>query len=326
MRIILATLLIAGTAWSQPASQQAGWYIGMEFGRAVPARMSLLWSHDDIPVACDHWLGSTLDLYDTKNCAPESRVKYVGPDFRLLPDVVPGLYAGYAHRLVRLELQYYHREHSGYAAQGLSSRAGSSALGYNTDEYYKWGDEEYGWSMERTSDVWAHHIFFNAYHDFSVEILGPISPYVGVGAGYAFTHIYHLGVWQRRLDREKLEEIGIMPELAESLAGTLSATSFSGDLYDGGFAYQYMVGVNWATSHNVQVGLAASIVDIPGELEDWDFYDRIRGHPATPAPEYETDETGRPDRQGLIDRPIRYGVEAYEWRATKISVTLKSYL
>ncbi len=304
----LVLVLVGGLAASRPAV--AGWYVGMDNILFRPYDGRMLWSHTDLPLECDQWFPGHLELNDS-HCRPKSDIYVNHPESFHSNSLFHGLHAGYRWSHFRLELEYYFREHHAYERMAPFHRAGThiDVLGYD-DEDHPWRrglSQELYFSVERIAEVWAHCSFLNVYYNFE-GLPGPLLPYVGMGAGWAYQHVYYWGLLQRSHDEEAIESLG-EPAAA---AGTLTMTY--NDLYDHNWAYQFVLGMDWNMRPKVQLGLKVGLMDIPGEFSDSASFRLLRSHESLREP------GARPE----YEEPIQYTLQLNEWRTWRFALNVKA--
>ena len=179
---------MAMPALAEKDGYSQGWYIGLDNLYFLSYDARVLWSHTDLPLECDQWFPGHLELSDGR-CRPSDKVFVDPPQNFHSNGLLPGLHAGRAWDHLRVELEYFFREHHGYEGVAPFYRSGPylNLLGYDeTDEWLHGRSKEFRFSAERIAEVWAHCGFFNIYYDFR-ELGGSLVPYVGAGAGYAYS-------------------------------------------------------------------------------------------------------------------------------------------
>lgn len=277
IKLIFLLMLIASPAyaglffWHEKAEDRKGWYLGMETILYSPYDMAVLWSHGDWPLECDQFVSNPMP-YDPLKCR-DQRVAYSDHPIHVQSDILfPGIHLGRAWKNTRLELEYYFREHNSYNNLPHFSRAGSFVEEIDPEEYYNFHrSKEFRTGYERLTEVWGQFFFLNAYYDFR-GLLGPIVPYVGLGGGFVYQHIYYLTYLQRTFDLEALAELGLNPEWA----GTI--TQVEGNRYDENWAWQRTIGIDAEIRDRTYLGIKISRINIRGYLKTSGLFELLRGH------------------------------------------------
>ena len=306
MRLMWALMLAAGPT-------HAGWYIGMDNILFAPYDARVLWSHTDLPLECDQWFPGHLELYDGR-CRPKDDIYIDPPENFHSNSLFHGIHGGYGWNHLRLELEYFFREHHGYEGPAPFNRSGTYldpldyvVYDYAEDPWLHGESKEFYFTAERVAEVWAHCGFVNIYYDLG-GFTGPLVPYVGAGAGWTYQHVYYWGILQRNYDPEVIASLGEPPEAA----GTITVDY--DDLYDHNWAYQFVAGLDWNMRPGMQLGLKMGMMDIPGEFKDSASFWLLRSHGSHlepgPRPEYET--------------PIQYTLRLHEWRTWRVALNLKA--
>ena len=304
MRVIGIILLSAYPV----CADQDRWYIGMDNILFMAYTASVGWSHTDLPLECDQWFPGHLELHEGK-CRPHRNIHIDPPENFHSNSLFPGLHVGHARNSLRLELEYFFREHHGYEGVAPFNRSGSflDIFDYNeTDPWLHGNSQEFYFSAERIAEVWTHCGFLNVYYD--VRRTKSLVPYVGAGFGWAYQHVYYWGLVMRSNNREALKDLG---EPADA-AGTL--TLDYDDLYDQHWAYQVAFGLDWKMRPGVKLGMKMVQMDIPGEFKDSASFLLLRSHGSHlnpgPRPEWED--------------PIQYTLRLYEWKTWRFALNLKA--
>ena len=173
----------------------------------------------------------------------------------------------------RFEVEYFFRT-SGYDRFSPATGANSVALGKLDGELVR--AEEY------VGDLNTHGVFANLLFDFANA--GPVTPFLGVGAGAGRTQMDYGSVWARNPDPEQIRSgAGLdIPDYAgfrQALAST--TTTYHGELTDLLFAWQALAGLDFALSSSVTLGVTLRYTDFARfEVEEPDGWDQLRSHPS----------------------------------------------
>lgn len=106
------------------AEERSGWYLGMDNYYFPSYDARVLWSHTDLPLECDQWFPGHLEMNDFR-CRPSDEVFVDPPQNFHSNGLMPGLHAGYQWSHLRLEVEYFFREHHGYEGVAPFYRSGS---------------------------------------------------------------------------------------------------------------------------------------------------------------------------------------------------------
>ena len=171
----------------------------------------------------------------------------------------------------RFELEYFFRA-SGYDRFAPATGANEVALGKFDGELVR--AEEY------VGEVNTHGVFANLLFDFANP--GPLTPFLGLGAGAGRTQADYGSVWARNPDPEQIRSgAGLdLPDyrgFREALAAT--TTTYHGELTDLLFAWQALAGFDLDLSSSVTLGLTLRYLDFARfEVEEPDGWDQLRSH------------------------------------------------
>ena len=225
--VLIAAMFLAATAHAKGGIE--GWYGGLDLGLAAPRDLDIRGTSDDVPTNCDHHLGQATvngqDLplpLDDPRCA--RGLEGWKTSFNLDNGPLVGLNAGYAWRGLRLEAEYFYRQHGGdYSGSEITS-----------------GDKqpEFIQSGERISDFRGHQFFGNAYYDFR-DTGSKLIPYIGGGIGLMLARMDYSSRYLRNHDENVLRSLGRNP----NAAGALSSSD--GVLSDTLCGYQLMMGADY---------------------------------------------------------------------------------
>lgn len=171
----------------------------------------------------------------------------------------------------RFELEYFFRT-SGYDRFAPATGANEVALGKLDGELVR--AEEY------VGDMNTHGVFANFLFDFTNA--GPLTPFLGLGAGAGRTQVDYGSVWARNPDPAQIRsgadlDIPDYRGFREALAAT--TTTYHGELTDFLFAWQALAGLDLDLSPSVTLGLTVRYLDFAGfEVEEPDGWDQLRSH------------------------------------------------
>ena len=176
----LGLSLLGPAAPARGQTDQDGFYVGLEVGRANASTLTSVVTGVNHPTRCDRLLypASTSPPASDEACRASTPTAILRNAFNPGGGVVSGLLFGYRADRVRGEVEYLTR------SQGPAT----AAVGATTDVALQGKDTE--WSDDQPPREWirdyaAHQIFANAYYDFPNE--SPWTPYVGGGLGVAIT-------------------------------------------------------------------------------------------------------------------------------------------
>ena len=200
---------------------------------------------------------------------------------------------------VRVELEYFYRD-SGYDETAPVASGGGSVLAKIGGELEV--------AEESIGSIVSHNLFGNLYYDFKSQ--GRFTPYIGIGAGFGFTEIDYGGVFARNLDPSAITSVGDLAN-ADQVRSTLAGTTTTERevLRDALFGYQLLVGVDYALSEKLSLGVKGRWVDFNSFSDDRNEWDRLRSHPSNLR----------------LDggEPVTYGIKTDDIRMIGVSLNLK---
>ena len=168
-------------------------------------------------------------------------------------------------------------------------------------------------AVDRIGSITSHNLFVNFYLDF---INGSrFTPYVGFGAGVGITRMDHGLLWVRNSDPRRITSVaGYLPEdrqddlrtLQNNLAST--ASSNQTELSDSLFGYQAILGIDYALTDSVSIGLKGRHT-VFRSFEDSSGLDRLRGHISS----------------NKLDgsEPVTYRIKTDDMKMSAIGISLK---
>lgn len=171
----------------------------------------------------------------------------------------------------RVEVEYFFRT-SGYDRFAPVTGANSVALGKFDGELVR--------AEERIGDLNTHGAFVNLLFDFANA--GPVTPFLGLGAGAGRTQMDYGSVWARNPDPAQIGsgaglDIPDYEGFRQALAAT--TTTYHGELTDRLFGWQALAGLDLSLSSSVTLGLTLRYLDFARfEVEEPDGWDQLRSH------------------------------------------------
>ena len=273
------------TAWMAGSVQAGGLYVsgelGMNFGKSLDTD-----GHDtDRPSVCDEYINPMFATvtqtpgYEDYNCTGPNRGSdsVWENDFGSAEGVLFGTALGYyiGGSRFRVEVEYFYRNID-YDKASEITVGGGQVLSKVVQEIVR--------AEERVGDLDSHNVFANLYMDFANS--SRFTPYVGFGVGAGFTGLEYNGVFARDLEPARIttgnapEGGQALPNAAQiqaNLAGT--TTTESEELRDTLFGYQVIVGVDYALTESLLLGVKARWVNFDS-FSDKDEWDQLRSHPS----------------------------------------------
>ena len=267
----LGLSLLGSAAAARGQTDQDGFYVGLEVGRANASTLTSVVTGVNHPTRCDRLLypASTSPPASDEACRASTPTAILRNAFNPGGGVVSGLLFGYRADRVRVEVEYLTR------SQGPAT----AAVGATTDVALQGKDTE--WSDDQPPREWirdyaAHQIFANAYYDFPNE--SPWTPYVGGGLGVAITTLNYANQFIRKPDAEYLR-IDFEPDWPDAAkraaAGTLS--SLDTTVRQEAFGFQVLAGADYALTEHTSVGVTGRWAQF-GHITDEATWDLIRSH------------------------------------------------
>ena len=271
--------VIAGPAYAE------GFYVsgelGMNFGESLDTD-----GHDtDRASVCDEYINpqfmtvNNTPGYTKNNCTGPDRGSdsVWGNDFGSDEGVLFGTAIGYhvGDSRFRVELEYFYRD-TDYDEASEITVGGGQVLSKVVQEIVR--------AEERIGDVSSHNLFANLYVDFANN--SKFTPYLGVGVGFGFTDLEYNGVFARDIDPANIttgsapdggQALPNAAQIQQNIAGT--TTTESEELDDTLFGYQLMVGVDYALTESLMLGVKGRWVSYDS-FKDKDEWDQLRSHPS----------------------------------------------
>ena len=267
----LGLSLLGSAAAARGQTDQDGFYVGIEVGRANASTLTSVVTGVNHPTRCDRLLypASTSPPASDEACRASTPTAILRNAFNPGGGVVSGLLFGYRADRVRVEVEYLTR------SQGPAT----AAVGATTDVALQGKDTE--WSDDQPPREWirdyaAHQIFANAYYDFPNE--SPWTPYVGGGLGVAITTLNYANQFIRKPDAEylRIDFETDWPDAAKpAAAGTLS--SLDTTVRQEAFGFQVLAGADYALTEHTSVGVTGRWAQF-GHITDEATWDLIRSH------------------------------------------------
>ena len=267
----LGLSLLGPAAPARGQTDQDGFYVGLEVGRANASTLTSVVTGVNHPTRCDRLLypASTSPPASDEACRASTPTAILDNAFNPGGGVVSGLLFGYRADRVRVEVEYLTR------SQGPAT----AAVGATTNAVLQGKDTE--WSDDQPPREWirgyaAHQIFANVYYDFPNE--SPWTPYVGGGLGVAITTLNYANQFIRKPDVEYLR-IDFEPDWPDAAkraaAGTLS--SLDTTVRQEAFGFQVLAGADYALTEHTSVGVTGRWAQF-GHITDEATWDLIRSH------------------------------------------------
>ena len=272
-------------AWMAGPVQAGGLYVsgelGLNFGKSLDTE-----GHDtDRASVCDEYTNPMFAMvtqtpgYEDYNCTGPNR----GSDsiwengFGSAEGVLFSTALGYhiGSSSFRVEVEYFYRN-TDYDKASEITVGGGQVLSKVVQEITR--------AEERIGDLDSHNLFANLYMDFANS--SRFTPYVGFGVGAGFTGLEYNGIFARDLDPARITTGGApeggqaLPNAAQiraNLAGT--TTTESKELRDTLFGYQVLVGVDYALTESLSLGVKGRWVNFDA-FSDKDEWDQLRSHPS----------------------------------------------
>ena len=284
---IVGLLVVALGGVPSPAQGQ-GWYLGSELGGHVVPALGITGLSNDRASVCDEFINPQYATvtqtagYEAYNCTgPDRRDNWVN-QFARATGLQTSWVLGYRFgadasgprwRHVRTEVEYFYRA-TAYdqtvAVPGLSAGSGS----VTADKL----NQELQTATDYLGRVTSHTLFANLYWD--VRTRSRLTPYVGVGVGIGSTAVAYGSLWSRNANPTAIttgEGLPNVDDIRQNLAATTS--SFQGVLSDKLVSQQVLVGVNYALTEGLSVGVKGRWVHGAAfESDDALVWDPLRSH------------------------------------------------
>ena len=285
--IVVGLLVVALGGVPSPAQGQ-GWYLGSELGAHVVPALGITGLSNDRASVCDEFINPQYATvtqtagYEAYNCAgPDRRDNWVN-QFARATGLQASWVLGYRFgadasgprwRHVRTEMEYFYRA-TAYdqtvAVPGLGAGSGS----VTADKL----NQELQTATDYLGRVTSHTLFANLYWD--VRTRSRLTPYVGVGVGIGSTAVAYGSLWSRNANPTAIttgEGLPNVDDIRQNLAATTS--SFQGILSDTLVSQQVLVGVNYALTEGLSVGVKGRWVHGAAfESDDALVWDPLRSH------------------------------------------------
>jgi opacity protein-like surface antigen len=281
----LLGLVLAGVPG--PAQGQ-GWYLGSELGAHVVPDLGLTGLSNDRASVCDEFINPQYATvtqtagYEAYECTGPDRSDNWVNQFARATGLHTGWVLGYrvgarasgsrwSH--VRPEVEYFYRATTydqTVTFPGLSGGSGIVAEDKLNQELQK--------ATDYLGRVTSHTLFANLYWD--VRTRSRLTPYVGVGVGIGSTAVAYGSLWSRNANPTAIttgEGLPNVDDIRQNLAATTS--SFQGILSDKLVSQQVLVGVNYALTEGLSVGVKGRWVHSAAfESDDALVWDPLRSH------------------------------------------------
>ena len=258
--------------------QAGGFYVSGELGMNFGEKLDMAGKSKDRASVCDGYINPRyaevegMAGYEGYNCTGPDRGTTGGWQNSFSSDegVLFGTALGYrlSDSRFRLELEYFYRD-TGY--DEISNVHGG--VGENSDKL----QQEIVRAIDGIDSLVSHNLFANLYVDFAND--SRFTPYIGAGIGFGFTEVDYSSMWARNPDAARIETGAGLPnaeEIRANLAGTASVTQKQLD--DTLFGYQLMVGVDYALTDVLSLGVKGRWVDFDSLSQSGVVWDPLRGH------------------------------------------------
>ena len=310
---IVGLLVVALGGVPSPARGQ-GWYLGSELGAHVVPALEITGLSNDRASVCDEFINPQYATvtqtagYEAYTCTgPDRRDDWVN-QFARATGLQTSWVLGYRfgadasgrrwHHM-RTEVEYFYRT-TAYdqtvAVPGLSAGSGS----VTADKL----NQELQTATDYVGSVTARSLFANLYWD--VRTRRRFTPYVGVGVGIGSTAVAYGSLWSRNANPTAIttgEGLPNVDDIRQHLAATTS--SFQGVLSDTLVSQQVLVGVNYALTEGLSVGVKSRWVHGAAfESDDALVWDPLRSH----VPNLRRDGSEPVSGQLLTDASTLWGV------------------
>ncbi len=268
--ILVALLVVALGGVPSPAQGQ-GWYLGSELGGHVVPALGFTGLSNDVASVCDEFINPEYATvtqtagYEAYNCTGPDRSDDWANEFARATGLQASWVLGYRFGAdasgprwhhVRTEMEYFYRATAydqSEAVPGIGGGSGSVTADKLNQEIRK--------ATDYLGRVTAHTLFANLYWD--VRTRSRLTPYVGVGVGIGWTAVSYGSLWSRNANATAIttgEGLPNVDEIRQNLAATTS--SFQGILSDKLISEQVLVGVNYALTEGLSVGVKGRWVHV----------------------------------------------------------------
>lgn len=285
-----------------PAHVAADMYVGLEMGLIEQESMDIQGSDNDVPTRCDQLLsslsGSNTGFIDLTQSSLMGDCRRGQDTWETSNDVNLGVLAGFQigykfGRNWRTEFEYIYRVHGGGDDEAIVE------IGGNKEAELQAADQGL---TGMSSDIYLANI----YYDFKDG--SKVTPYLGVGAGFAQMDLEYEAVFARNANPNFLG-----PTTPPAAAGT---TTYANETFrDTVFVWQVVAGFDYAIDKNWSVGLKARYMEFD-DIEENHPWDRLRSHDSAIATEAHANSIG-------IDPTVEYDIDVEDITAWAIGANLK---
>ncbi len=304
MKHLNTLLLLIPVIWGfipDMARADSDLYVRSELGMNFAPKMDISARSNDRASLCDEYINPHYDRvamwherYRNINCISSDRQKSNGwsNDFGSAKGILAGIAIGYRPgkksggmwENFRVEIEYFYR-----AADYDEVSHISSAVGNNQDKL----NQEIVDAIDAIDSLASHNLFANIYYDFINN--SRFTPYIGVGIGLGRTSLDYESLWVRNSDPDNIRTGEYIPDgplttsdgsiisgadlketIRENLAGSFSLGEK--EYKDTLFGYQLLVGVDYALTEKMALGLKARYVEFESFNDDGLVWDPLRSH------------------------------------------------
>ena len=304
-RISSVGLLVLVLAGVPSPAQGQGWYLGSELGAHVVPNLGTTGLSNDRASVCDEFINPQYATvtqtagYEAYECTGPDRSDNWVNQFARATGLHTGWVLGYRFGHVRTEVEYVYRA-TAYDqtvdVPGLSAGSGS----VTADKL----NQELQTATDYIGRVTSHTLFSNLYWD--IRTRSRFTPYVGVGVGVGPTAMTYGSLWSRNANPTAIRTGEGLPnadDIRQNLAATTS--SFQGVLSDRLVSQQVLVGVNYALTDGLSVGVKGRWVHAGAfESDEALVWDPLRSH----VPNLRRDGSEAVSGQLLTDASTLWGV------------------
>ncbi len=249
--LLTIAVSILGAAGIAGAQEDRGFYLGFQAGLADAATLGTVLTAVNHPTRCDALLYPAPAMAPTDAaCRDNTSRPLFDNSFEPGAKVAAGISIGYDLGRLRLELEHLSR-HQGGQTVPLRTASGNVAIAGKGNE----------WSpvdppTESVSDFSSREFFVNAYWDFEND--SSWTPWVGIGAGLARTHIRYRASLVRKTLAQGFQDVEPPLTVADrpaAAAGSLSL--FDSEFSDDILGYQVLAGLDRALGDRTSFTLTA---------------------------------------------------------------------
>ena len=302
-RLFFVGLFVVALAGVPSLAQGQGWYLGSELGAHVAPDLGMTGLSNDRASVCDEFINPQYATvtqtaeYDAYNCTGPDRLDDWVNQFARATGLHTGWVLGYRFGSVRTEAEYVYRA-TAYDQTVAVPGVGSGSV--TADKL----NQELQTATDYISRVTSHTLFANLYWDLSTR--SRFTPYVGVGVGVGPTTIGYGSLWSRNANPAAIttgEGLPNVDAIRQNLAATTS--SFQGVLSDTLVSQQVLIGVNYALTDGLSVGVKGRWVRAGAfESDEAVVWDPLRSH----VPNLRRDGSEPVSGQLLTDASTPWGV------------------